>query len=135
MDERDVSYRSRRKAWITLLAVVAIFGGICAALADDRTEKTRTLLHAISNAIGEYRDHDGRLPAEDGKALADALLKSSPPVLKLPPDRLNAKGEIVDFWGRPVRYRILPDQKYVVYSVGANGRDEGGAGDDFGFQR
>ncbi|MHB1216958.1 MAG: hypothetical protein ACYC1L_02020 [Alphaproteobacteria bacterium] len=130
-----MNYRSRRKTWITLLAVITIFSGIHAALADDPTEKTRTLLYAISNAIGEYRDRDGRLPAEDGKTLADALLKGSPPVLKLPPDRLNAKGEIIDFWGRPVRYRILPDQKYVVYSVGAYGRDEGGAGDDFGFQR
>ena len=124
-----------RTVRVLLAALVVGCGGFLAARADDPTERTRTLLHTVSLAVGEYRDQNGQLPAEGGKSLADALLKGSPPVLKLPPDRINASGEIIDFWGRPIRYKVLPGQKYVVYSAGANGRDEGGSGDDFGFQR
>lgn len=130
-----MTHRFKQRTPIILAIFIICYAAVFGVIADEPTERTRTLLHTVSLAIGEYRDQNGQLPAEGGKGLADALLKGSPPVLKLPPDRLNAGGEIIDFWGRPIRYRVLPGQKYVVYSVGANGRDEGGSGDDFGFQR
>lgn len=43
--------------------------------------------------------------------------------------------EVVDGWKQPLVYRPAPGHhpEFVLYSVGENGNDEGGAGDDISF--
>jgi hypothetical protein len=48
--------------------------------------------------------------------------------------RFDAEGHVVDGWGRRLRLRMVRADgeraPYFFYSVGANGVDEGGKGDD-----
>lgn len=111
------------------IAVTATQG---AAGAADPVEDTRTLLSAVFRAVDEYLVNAGRLPAADRLL---AMLTAPPAVLSLPATRINPRGEIIDYWGRPIRYLPGEGWSYTVYSVGANGRDENGGGDDFGFRR
>jgi hypothetical protein len=62
--------------------------------------------------INQYRAEKGTTP----ESLADAIGNTS---------------EQVDGWGRPLVYRRLDGGNgFILYSLGANGIDENGAGDD-----
>lgn len=48
--------------------------------------------------------------------------------LNAPLDRRN--GTILDSWGNPVWWSMNDEGLFIVWSFGANGKDEQGAGDD-----
>jgi hypothetical protein len=76
--------------------------------AQDRAEQVERNLH-VAFALAAYRRDEGRYPAR----LADL----APKYLAAVPDDL--------FAGRPLVYRPS-EAGYLLYSVGANGKDEGG---------
>ena len=64
----------------------------------------------VACALQRYRLAHGHFP--------DSLEKLSPELIsKLPHDIIN---------GEPLRYRLLPEDKYLLYSVGWNQKDDGG---------
>jgi hypothetical protein len=76
--------------------------------ADDRARQTQNNL-AVAFALAWYQRVNGRYP-EKLEALAPKYLA------KVPQDR---------FSGKPLVYRPA-DKGYLLYSVGVNGKDEGG---------
>lgn len=115
-----------------LLAVCAP----AARAADDAARATRADLERMRAALGTHRRATGDLP-EDALALGAVLRAHAPSV----PQR---GGRPVDAWGRPYHYapaaRETPapapgtpgTPDYALYSLGPDGVDDGGAGDDLG---
>jgi general secretion pathway protein G len=104
--------------WIVLLAsLIAIavmlpFGKIvCLKISKSFSDQD-----AIRTALGMYRVRNQRYPPSvDG---LDALV----------PEFMKRNSR--DPWGNPYVYRTTADDSFVLYSVGAGGLDESGAGDD-----
>lgn len=89
---------------------LAIFGVICGAV--DRADQHERNLH-VAVALAAYRKANGRYPAK----LADL----APKYLAAVPDDLFAEKSLV----------YKPDANgYLLHSVGLNGKDDGGTGDD-----
>src|SRR5689334_6832858 len=74
----------------------------------------------LREQVKVFRDRNGAVP--DNDVGLHALLKTTPPLLeKVPPD----------VWGNLYVYKQSSSgEGFVVYSVGLNGVDEDGAGDD-----
>lgn len=90
-----------------------------AARAED---ETRRALQRVRSGLGVWSAfHDGRYPET-----LDALTESSE---FLPNGVFNGEPLPVDGWGQSLGYRV-EEGGYGLWSVGANGEDEGGAGDD-----
>ncbi len=91
-------------ARVNLAAMGERFKGVGIGLAS-----IRTLDAAL--AVERYRlAHDGRVPA--------ALSEMAPSLLPAVP--------VDPYSGEPIKYRLTPE-RYVVYSVGPDGKDDGGA--------
>jgi hypothetical protein len=95
-----------------------------------QANSTRSVLYAVSQALEHYRMDRGDYPASGAKALAKALMDPANPYVKLPADSVNVAGELVDGWGRPLRYAPDSEGRLVLYSFGPNGKDDGGQPDD-----
>lgn len=90
-----------------------------AARAED---ETRRALQRVRSGLGVWSAfHDGRYPET-----LDALTESSE---LLPNGVFNGEPLPVDGWGQSLGYRV-EEGGYGLWSVGPNGEDEGGAGDD-----
>jgi hypothetical protein len=104
-----------------------------AATVDDpglegKREACRVLLKNLSLALRLYELDHAAYP----DALAQGLQTRGPkklPYFEFTPDLLNDKGEALDVWGKPLVYKKVRDG-FVLYSVGPNGKDEDGQGDD-----
>lgn len=123
--------KSRRKLWIGLAAslllltasglIVVVSALSCAFdntgyASSSQFNRVNQELIAIAGALGRYRQDRGDFPGEQEGL---AVLRGK--YLDAVPD---------DAWNAPYRYRRNEDGAYRLYSVGANGRDEGGQGDD-----
>lgn len=85
-------------------------------------EDTRRALQRVRSGLGVWSAfHDGRYPET-----LDALTEASE---LLPNGVFNGEPLPVDGWGQSLGYRVQ-EGGYGLWSVGANGEDEGGAGDD-----
>lgn len=86
--------------------------------------------NAIVVAMERYRRERGELPSEKGwlASLSGPRRDKAGPYYSPDPRRVK-NGEFLDPWGRPYVYQRTNDGARVI-SVGPNGRDEGGAGDD-----
>ena len=144
-DDLDQGRRLRRRHlravfYATLLTcmslIVAAYIGTAAAirLKHRRAQKgaTETELRALSNALQRYVADGGELP-QDAASLWRALATPQPSddaraYISLAPERFE--GTLYrDDYGNPYRYR--PEEgRVLIYSLGANGRDERGLGDD-----
>ena len=114
-----------RHAWIRRLAVLLMASAAVSARAEEPSA-ARALrdLEAGRAALARHVQSTGalpRTPAELGTA-----------VLTYAPEVPLAGARPVDPWGHPWVYAATPDATppFRLYSVGANGRDENGAGDD-----
>ncbi len=95
------------------------------AEAHAESERTRTLgsLREVRTAIAVYRSQFGHEP----KAVADLLQKTD----AFPDGFLTAGSVPKDAWGRALVYSSSDaGGAYALYSIGADGIDEHGAGDD-----
>lgn len=118
-----------------VLLVVAYVGTVVVVRLQRRAAQrlaTETELQAIVRALTRYvKDHEA-LP-RDGRALAAELGKPGPsgsPYYRIDPARV-VDGELHDDFGRPYRYQPGGDRA-LVYSVGPDGQDAAGQGDDIG---
>lgn len=84
-------------------------------LAQSKFQYTRWTLEDYEGALEQYRKEKGALPAT---------------LSLLYPDRLKVLRH--DAWSQAYVYRIAPTvgKGFVLYSLGANGVDEHGGGDD-----
>lgn len=83
--------------------------------------QTHAILELVGSSLGHWAAQHGRVPS-DQEALS---------VLEL-----RASSRVRDGWGHPLVYRAVPGhggRPFQLRSVGPNGRDEGGGGDDVGF--
>jgi hypothetical protein len=94
---------------------------------------TETELQGLRAALARYERETGDLP-RDAAALFTALARTrridevDVPWYRLDASRLEG-GQYRDDFGRPYRYEARPDRA-VIWSLGADGRDDGGQGDD-----
>lgn len=94
-----------------------------------QTEDTRTVLYSVRQALEQYRLDRGDFP-KAGEPLAAALADPRNPYLQVPTGAIGPAGELLDGWGRSFLYARGPEGTFVIYSLGPNGRDDGGKGDD-----
>lgn len=122
-----------------VLLVIAYLGTAAAARvqrAAAHTMATETEVKALVTAVARYVRERGELPADmpalvrslGGPRAGDGV--PGPPYYPFAAARLR-DGEYLDDFGRPYRYR--PGVGRVqIYSLGPDGRDDEGQGDDLG---
>ncbi|MBI3330474.1 MAG: type II secretion system protein GspG [Candidatus Omnitrophica bacterium] len=142
----------RRRAFtlVELLVVIAILGilislvtaGAQAARRRGAVTKAKTTVSALETAIAMYESDMGEYPATGNGTLVSGL-QDDPndvdwggPYMEFKQDELKG-GELVDPWGNPYEYVSVNggspkhrERSYDLYSLGPNGQDEDGAGDD-----
>jgi hypothetical protein len=101
---------------------------------------TRVTVFTLRHALEVYHSRIG-LPLAPSNELIVAVLEGknitglNPQQEKLivfSHQKLDKKGRLLDTWDRPIHFltNSTPGQTLLVYSVGPNGIDEGGRGDD-----
>ena len=133
-----------------LLVVIAILGilislvtaGAQAARRRGAVTKTKTMLSALETCIAMYQSDMGGYPVSGNANLVKALQEDpgnvdwDGPYMEFKHDDLKDE-EAVDSWGKPYvcisvnggspKHR---ERSYDLFSLGPNGTDDGGAGDD-----
>lgn len=89
---------------------------------DENTEATRAAIQAIELGLLVYSLTNSDYPTE-----LEALLETTS---AYPQGYLGADSLPLDGWGRPFVFARVSADAYTLYSVGPNGSDEGGTGDD-----
>lgn len=129
-----------------LVAVVMIVLTYVASMVSVMTLKRREQVRFTENEIRAliavtktYQKVNQGLPPTGNAALVERL---SQPIKRLPTElrpyfpfdkaRLN-QGLFVDTWKRPYVYNV-GEKGFVIYSLGPNGKDDGGKGDDISFE-
>jgi len=135
---------------IELLVVIAILGilislvtaGAQAARRRGAVTKGKSMVSALETAISMYESDMGEYPPTGIGELVTAL-QDDPgdvdwggPYMEFKQDDMKG-GELADPWGKPYIYVSVNggapkhrERSYDLYSLGPNGADDGGAGDD-----
>lgn len=118
-----------------VLLLVAYVGTVVVVRLQQRAAQgvaTDTEVQALVRALTRYvKDHDALPP--DARALATELARPSAggsPYYRIDASRL-VDGQLVDDFGRPYRY-VPGRDRALLYSLGPDGQDAGGEGDDVG---
>jgi len=104
--------------------------------------KAKTTVSALETAIAMYHGDMGDYPSSGNENLASAL-QDDPgdvdwdgPYMEFKQDELK-DGRLLDPWGRPYEYVSVNggspqhrQRSYDLFSLGPNGADDSGAGDD-----
>ena len=135
---------------VELLVVIAILGilislvtaGAQAARRKAAVTKAKTTIASLETAIAMYSGDMGSYPLSGNDKLVSALqddpdnIDWQGPYMEFKQDELK-DGELVDPWGHPYVYLSVnggsPEHRpksYDLYSLGPNGADEQGGGDD-----
>lgn len=135
---------------VELLVVIAILGilislvtaGAQAARRRGAVTKAKTTVAALETAIVMYEGDLGEYPPSGNEGLVAALQEDpddvdwNGPYMEFKRDELT-DGQLLDPWGHPYVYVSVnggsPEHRprsYDLYSLGPNGTDDGGAGDD-----
>ena len=135
---------------VELLVVIAILGilislvtaGAQAARRRGAVTKAKTTISALETAIAMYQSDMGQYPPSGNKTLIGALQDDpgdvdwSGPYMEFKQEELK-DGELLDPWGRPYQYISVNggapkhrERSFDLLSVGPNGVDDGGTGDD-----
>lgn len=121
---RGCGPRAARRMAVALGVAAALLAGVEARAADS-ARSTRTIVRTLRDAVEQHRRVTGELP-RDGRQLGVVARLYAPQVRQ-------TSGVPVDAWGRAIVFGPRGDGAepgYRLYSVGANGRDEAGGGDD-----
>jgi len=135
---------------VELLVVIAILGilmslvtaGAQTARRRGAVTKAKTTVSALETAIAMYHGDMGDYPSSDNENLVSAL-QDDPrdvdwdgPYMEFKQDELK-DGRLLDPWGRPYEYVSVNggspqhrQRSYDLFSLGPNGADDSGAGDD-----
>ena len=135
---------------VELLVVIAILGilislvtaGAQTARRRGAVTKAKTTLSALETAIAMYHTDMSAYPSTGNGEMVKALQEDpgntdwDGPYMEFKKDEL-ADGELLDPWGTPYEYVSVnggaPEHRtksYDLYSLGPNGEDDSGAGDD-----
>ena len=135
---------------VELLVVIAILGilislvtaGAQAARRRAAVTKAKTTIAALETAIAAYAGDMGEYPPTGNSEMISALQDDPSnvdwqgPYMEFKQDELK-DGELVDPWGHPYAYISVNggspehrDRSFDLYSVGPNGQDDSGTGDD-----
>ena len=118
--------------------IVVVFGMSCLyfiksniKIAHTKNDNAFRQMEFIASYIELYKKENGEYPSE--REGLNVLIEPSRhcPYFKNP-------DVLLDPWKRRFVYKRIEsasNSHYVMYSVGANGRDEGGEGDDIKFPR
>ena len=93
---------------------------------------TESLIYDMGMNLNQHRSTHGEFPAP----LAGGLDGRSGSPCEFHESFLDESGRLLDYWKRPIVYRVhpanlaRPKPRFELYSLGPNGIDEGGAGDD-----
>ena len=105
----------------------------------ERRGSSQAFVQDLSVALKAYDTDYGRYPPGPNAAMVRALTPKGPKGIafySFRPDQISASGEFLDPWSRPYIYESgNPRPGFRLYSVGPNGKDEGGAGDDIMISR
>ena len=135
---------------VELLIVIAIIGilvslvtaGAQSARRRGAVTKAKSTISALETAIAMYNGDLGEYPKSDNANLVQALSEDpgstawQGPYMEFKQDELS-NGELMDPWGKPYVYTSInggsPEHRqhsFDLYSLGPNGKDDGGTGDD-----
>jgi hypothetical protein len=105
----------------------------------DKSNAARKLVSQLAGAIQEYERETKKLPGAGNAGLVAALQskqKDGKSEYYAFSRETLVNGAAIDPWGRPLVYRPAEKGKgkrgktFEVYSMGPNGKDDGGEGDD-----
>ena len=123
---RDCSPDNRESAvrrlfafwWLGLLLSIAVLIAVplFSSIVDSKIGKAFHDLDALRTGLSSYQARHHRYPSE-----AEGLSVLAPDFVA----RISQ-----DPWGSAYAYRVVTRESYLLYSAGADGLDEGGAGDD-----
>jgi hypothetical protein len=85
-------------------------------------DETRGTLQRIAGRLAVYRLDQGKHP--------DTLATLTAPTPNYPQGFLDGKPLPTDAWGRPICYQVKADGSFDLWSLGPDGVDQAGAGDD-----
>ena len=135
---------------VELLVVIAILGilislvtaGAQAARRRGAVTKAKTTIAALETAIVMYQGDMGEYPETGNESLVKALqddpddVNWDGPYMEFKQDEIK-DGQLIDPWGSPYEYVSVnggsPEHRnrsYDLCSLGPNGTDDGGTGDD-----
>ncbi len=138
----DASNPIRRIVLIVVILLVGIGAvwGWNAASKWTKDRPVRQLYAEVDNlfeAFHQYKTHVGTYPAGNNADIAKALLQGNNPkkiiILAVKKAELNAKGEIVDPWGTPLKI-YFANNEVLIRSAGPNKQFEDsrtGPSDDY----
>lgn len=123
--ENGATYRSAETSSgpIGFLVVAGLGATVFAPVAFDslmeaQENVTRANLQRLQGLILEYTLNEAKQPT------------SLSELKELYPEWLTDQGALLDAWGQPFRYEPTDDYRFQLWSIGPNGQDEGGEGDD-----
>ena len=148
----DSGQNIRRRGFtlVELLVVIAIIGilmGLVTAGAQTARRrgamtKAKATIASMDTAIAMYQGDMGAYPESENANLVAALFEETDdphwqgPYMEFKQEELK-DGEALDPWGRPYVYVSVNGgspthrtRSYDLHSLGPNGKDEDGAGDD-----
>lgn len=135
---------------VELLVVIAILGilislvtaGAQSARRRGAVTKAKSTIAALETAIAMYNGDFGKYPTSGNANLVKALAEDpgdpdwQGPYMEFKQDELSG-GELLDPWGKPYVYTSITGgspqhrtRSYDLYSLGPNGAEDGGTGDD-----
>ncbi|MFT6107245.1 MAG: hypothetical protein ACJA2W_000149 [Planctomycetota bacterium] len=88
------------------------------SLMEAQENVTRANLQRLQGLILKYTLNEAKQPT------------SLSELRELYPEWLTDQGALLDAWGQPFRYEPTDDYAFQLWSIGPNGQDEGGEGDD-----
>jgi general secretion pathway protein G len=142
--------RKRAFTLVELLVVIAILGilislvtaGAQAARRRGAVTKAKTTIAALETAIAMYEADMGEYPETGNETLVSAIQDDPDdvdwggPYMEFKEEELKG-GELVDPWGNPYEYVSVNggapkhrERSYDLSSLGPNGVDDSGTGDD-----
>lgn len=105
-----------------LIQSILLLPAFIKAPAQTTTEApvhAKILAHALSTALLEYREKEGRFPEGEGGQIMDALLAGG--FFEPARESLNDHGEIIDPWGTPFRIGFNAGNTHpIIHSAGPN---------------
>jgi hypothetical protein len=134
-DKRPAGYRPSR-LFVALLAlvVVGLIGWLAPAiLSPNVTPRAPIARVEIANAFAAlkaFHTHYASYPTWNLAQVSASLRGSNRQgliFLNVPGRSLNDAGELVDAWKHPLRIILTNPAGPIVYSLGPNGHDDGGA--------
>ena len=137
-ERQEPSETLRGRLWMAVLPALLVALGYAFLLrhvvAVGQEAEERAFQARLNGALALYERDHGFFPPQSGLPLPFYLGgQTSGRSLDLDAVRLDAGGSLVDTWGRHYVYRFPGTHNprlYDLQSLGPNGRDDGGRGDD-----